>query len=191
MKNWKAVGSETWPGCIRPWIHPANAKHLSVARSYDLPWPRPKRTQKRNAQTDDHQWWICDAVDLCWLQISLTDLKPAITTWFIPQKQNNQLLAMSLRDHTQNAKTCMLQTPKKLDDGWPESIGQSLLLLLWRHCITRQPEKGWNESQRLLFDSRAGAWNSTSSIWHGSNMKRPNINNCYRVIIFQSLNGPF
>ena len=22
-------------------------------------------------------------------------------------------------------------------------------------------------------------------------MKRPNINNCYRVIIFQSLNGPF
>jgi hypothetical protein len=53
------------------------------------------------------------------------------------------------------------------------------------------PEKGWNESQRLLFDSRGGAWNSTSSIWHGSNMKRPNINNCYRVIIFQSLNGPF
>ena len=61
---------------------------------------------------------------------------------------------------------------------------QSLLLLLW-------PEKGWNESQRLLFDSRGGAWNSTSSIWHGSNMKRPNINNCYRVISFQSLNGPF
>ena len=58
-----------------------------------------------------------------------------------------------------------------------------LLLLL--------PEKGWNESQRLLFDSRGGAWNSTSSIWHGSNMKRPNINNCYRVIIVQSLNGPF
>ena len=54
-----------------------------------------------------------------------------------------------------------------------------------------EPEKGWNESQRLLFDSRGGAWNSTSSIWHGSNMKRPNINNCYRVIIFQSLNGPF
>ena len=53
------------------------------------------------------------------------------------------------------------------------------------------PEKGWNESQRLLFDSRGGAWNSTSSIWHGSNMKRPNINNCYRVIIVQSLNGPF
>ena len=53
------------------------------------------------------------------------------------------------------------------------------------------PEKGWNESQRLLFDSCGGAWNSTSSIWHGSNMKRPNINNCYRVIIFQSLNGPF
>ena len=59
------------------------------------------------------------------------------------------------------------------------------------HSIALQPEKGWNESQRLLFDSRGGAWNSTSSIWHGSNMKRPNINNCYRVIIFHSLNGPF
>ena len=71
--------------------------------------------------------------------ISLTDLKPAITTWFFPQIQNNQLLAMSLRDHTQNARTCMLQTPKKLDDGWSESVEeQSLLLLVWRHYITRQ-----------------------------------------------------
>ena len=28
---------------------------------------------------------------------------------------------------------------KKLDDGWPESVEeQSLLLLVWRHYITKQ-----------------------------------------------------
>ena len=30
-------------------------------------------------------------------------------------------------------------TQKKLDDGWPESVEeQGLLLLVWRHHITRQ-----------------------------------------------------
>ena len=66
-----------------------------------------------------------------------------------------------------------------------------IIVIVLTYIYIYIPEKGWIESQRLLFDSRGGAWNSTSSIWHGSNMKRPNINNCYRVIIFQSLNGPF
>ena len=34
-------------------------------------------------------------------------------------------------------KTIYIQVPK-LDDGWPESVEeQSLLLLVWRHDITR------------------------------------------------------
>jgi hypothetical protein len=39
--------------------------------------------------------------------------------------------------------------PLKLDDGWPESVEeQGLLLLVWRHYITRQYITRWSIGRR-------------------------------------------
>ena len=69
--------------------------------------------------------------------------------------------------------------------SWSTSMLSHLGQLKHANAMTfnKKPEKGWNESQRLLFDSRGGAWKLPPHPYGmAQNMKRPNINNCYRVI---------